>query len=407
MNADHHAAIRRTAVVALAAGLVVAAAAAPAAPARTPGPTTRPAASPTTRPAGAPTTRPAGPQCYALLVGGMPGTPIHARRYADWLRRMHAYLTGPAKVWPGNVVVLSGDPKLKDDPIVNAAATAEALEKALADLAKRVRPEDQFVLFIVGHGGMRMTVPTFVLPGPDLAADRAAALLENIPSRNEVILHFGNLGGKWVEHLAAANRVIVTGTEPRESAEPVYAEFFLRGLESERADGEGDPKAGKKDGVITLLEAYNWAAYQTALWIARIRAVELKQISETLMIVVEEKGWNVEGRESVEIFKKLCVAEPGTPGSRVLGAGSKPDIDDPIVPLRASEKYDDSLSNRRMITEHAALEDCGEKIPVSALSSTVAKDKDYQPLAGDKDGEPGHRARRVVLGRAELIGDER
>ncbi len=359
-----------------------------------------PAAGQATAPATAPATRPAGPACYALLVGGMPGTPIHARRYADWLKRFRAYLTGPAGVPAANVVVLSGDETFAKDPIVKGAATAEAVLAELKRLAATVQPQDQFILLTVGHASKRLTVPTLVLPGPDLSAQDLRRALDALPTKQQVLLLFSADSGKWVEELASEQRVIVAAAMPEEGAEPVYAEFFLRGLESKRCDGEGAPAAGRKDGTLTLLEAYNWSTYQTALWIARIRAVELKAVSSKLMIVVEEKGWNVDGRESVEIFKKLCVAAPGTPGSRILGAGSRGDIDDPVVPLRATEQYDSSLSQRRMITEHACLEDCGQKTPVTALA---AEQKDYEPLAGTKDDEPGRLARRVVLGRGGLL----
>ena len=61
-----------------------------------------PAATPTTAassPSLAPTARSGAPgACHALLIGGMPGTPIHARQYRDWLKRFHTYLTQKAGV---------------------------------------------------------------------------------------------------------------------------------------------------------------------------------------------------------------------------------------------------------------------------------------------------------------------
>ena len=56
-----------------------------------------------------------------------------------------------------------------------------------------------------------------------------------------------------------------------------------------------------------------------------------------------------------------------------------------------------------MIAEHAGLEDCGAEEPVSALGD---EHKDFVPLAGTGEAEPGCLARRVVLGRAELLPAE-
>src|SRR3989339_761202 len=93
----------------------------------------------------------AGGACYALLLGGLPGTEIHARNYRAWLTEFHACLTKTAGLPEGNVVVLSGD-KAFGAPLVKEQATAEAVQKALAGFAGRVKPADQFVLFLVGHG---------------------------------------------------------------------------------------------------------------------------------------------------------------------------------------------------------------------------------------------------------------
>ena len=56
------------------------------------------------------------------------------------------------------------------------------------------------------------------------------------------------------------------------------------------------------------------------------------------------------------------------------------------------------VKNADIIGEHAVLEDCGEDSGVAALRATG-----YEPVAGAKPGEPGHLARRVVLGRPALL----
>ena len=322
--------------------------------------------------------------CYALLVGGMPGTDMHARRYRDWLARFHAYLTKTAGVPAGNVVLLSGDEGFKD-AIVNGKATAESVRKAIADMGRKVKPADQFILFIAAHGGATDKSPTIVLPGDDLAAEDLAKDLESLAAGNQVILNFANLSGDGVQHLRRKNRVNAAATSPQETADPVYAEFFLRGLESGRADGEGAPAAGAKDGTVTILEAYNWGACQTAYWILRQKA--------------EGEVWKLDGKESVEIFKKLYVGAARQTGTRKLSAesdGTNPDKIPSTLPTGGPP--DMSLSGRRLVLEHAMLEDCGEERGVSAL-----REKGYEPVEGVKEGEPGCLARRTVIGKAELL----
>jgi len=324
------------------------------------------------------------PACHALLVGGLPGPAVYSRRYADWLTRFHALLTKKAKVPEANVVVLSGDPAFKA-PFVRGKATAEAIRKAIADLAARTQPHDQFLLLLIGHGALADTMPSLILPGDDITAQDLAAALEPIRARNQVVLNFTASSGDAVQHLSASDRVVVAATSPTEVTEPVFAEFFLRGIETERADGEGTPTAGVLDKTITLLEACNWAANQTAMWIVRQKTTE--------------EGWRVDGRETAEAFKKLYVGKPGEPATRKLSPASGVDKPDEPVRLRPEGgTIDGYWRGRRIVAEHATLEDCGEDKGATPLGS-----EGYRPLAGTRPGEPGWLARRVVLGRPALL----
>jgi len=284
-----------------------------------------------------------------------------------------------------NVVVLSGEKGFKD-PCVSGFATVDMVKKSLADVAAKAKPEDQFILFLVGHGVATEKIPTMSIPGPDVNVQELADGLSAIPARNQVVLNFTSVSGTMLKTLARAGRVNLAANLPVEGNETVAAEFFLRGLESMRADGEGAPAAGAKDGRITLLEAYNWATYQTALWMSRQKS----------------KGgeWTVVGKESVEIFEKLCVTPPGTPGTQKLAADSdrtKPDEIVAISPPNGLLTKD--WTNRRAISEHALLDDLGEPEGVAAVDSKTG----YKPVVGARSGEQGYVAKRTVLGQADLL----
>ena len=322
--------------------------------------------------------------CRALLVGGMPGAPIYERRYRDWLKRFHALLTGPAKVPAQNAVVLSGDAGFSD-PIVSGKATADRIKGALGDLARKLEPQDQFILVLIGHGAAVGNLPSFIIPGQDLSAQELADALEPIRARNQVVLNLTASSGDALACFATEGRVNIAATSPTEVTEPVLAEFFLRGIESQRADGEGTPTAGNLDGTIALLEAFNWATRQTAMWIARQKA--------------SRSGWQLDGKESVEIFNKLYVGKEGEPATRTLSPASRADAPDEPIGLRPTGGTIDAFwFGRRIVAEHALLEDCGREKGVSALRTGG-----YQPISGLKEGEPGHLARRVVLGRPSLM----
>ncbi len=186
---------------------------------------------------------------------------------------------------------------------------------------------------------------------------------------------------------------MITATGAEEVTEPAFAEFFLRGMESGRADGEG----GAKDGTVTLLEAYNWAAHETALWISR---------------QVEKEGeWKVDGKESVEIFHKLYDGPEGpvTPGgmradgSRQLSAESDASKADEavtlVVPADLKPNTAEYWKGRRVVNEHAQLEDLGKSEGISALRGETG----YEAIGGKLD-EEGALASRIVLGKAAKLG---
>jgi hypothetical protein len=325
-----------------------------------------------------PAAAPAAPgTCHALVVVGLPGTPVHARRIADWAGRFHGWFTGKAGVAAANVTLVGAAP---------AAATAEAVLAELRRLAAVVRPEDQFVLVLLGHGSVTDGSPKFLLTGPDLPVADLASALEALRSRNQVLLLLGSATGDAVAAVAREGRVVIAATSPAETAEPVFAEFFLRGLESGDADGAGAPGAGAVDGTITLLEAFHRAALETPRWIRRVRKDGNRD------------QWLVSGRAAVALFQALCEAPAGTAGGRQLSPQSRTDIPDPDLPLATPAKELAAFAGVRVVGEHAVLEDAGTPIGTAVLQGA-----DFRPLTGAAAGEPGARARRVVLGRAELL----
>ena len=306
------------------------------------------------------------PTCHALLIGGMPAAPVYARRYRDWLARFHAHLSKTTS----QIVVLTGDPDFQS-PIVSGKATAAAIRDALATFAGAVREDDQFVLVLIGHGAAADAIPTVIQPRPDHHAQPLADAHDAIQARHQVVLNFTASSGDSLRFLAADGRVNVAATSPTEVTEPVLPEFFLRALE-----------AGKP---VTVLDALNLASHQAAMWITRLKSTP--------------GGWRVDGKESVAIFKKLALGPDGEPAARKLSPRSNANVPDQPVELRPRDGNIDAWwRGRRIVAEHAMLEDCGEE-----RGETPLRGKGYEPINGARPGQPGHLARRVVLGSPALL----
>ncbi len=324
-------------------------------------------------------------EARALLVSGLPGSDLFAERQQDWLGRFQSYLK---KQGVKDITVLNGAKK---------ESTLKALDQQLQKLAERIKADDQFILIVLGHGSLVDTKSKLILPGPDLTPELLAARLSAITAANQVVLNLSGAGGDFLMQTAAVGRVNITANAPSETSDPIYAEFFLRALESGRADGSG----GKKDGKITLLEAYSWAAYQTAQFVARQKGkIQMDGSFE----------WEVVGKDTVKTFKKLYDGKAGRTGARILAASSQPGVDDPIVkfgtpPPGATKKADfnkDYWNWRRVPMEHALLEDTGEETGVYGIHPTE-DGKGFVAMTAETPEDPGFLAGRVILGKTELL----
>ena len=366
-----------------------------------------------------PTNTPPAAQCRAILLSSVPGGGVYARRSDDWTARFYALLTDKMKAPAANIVVLSGNADCKLPFVRKGAATAPRVRDAFAEVARAARPQDQFILVLMGHGTAIQDPPAFALDGPDMDAAEFARLLDGVPAAQQIVLNFASGSGRFLKYLAKEGRVNLSATELREGNESVLAEFFLHGIETSRADGFAAPAAGKADGTVTLLEAYHWSVWELVQWMGRQRA-PYKMVDDP-PVAVPRGDWIVTGKEAVPLFKKLYAGANGEPGAAILAPESDAAAADAEVEIKppSGRLTAATWDQRRILPEHAVLEDCGAALGVSALTPWVPKpaedtgtivqtpgaeaakadDNGFAPIAGRKPGEPGYLSRRTVLGR--------
>jgi hypothetical protein len=324
--------------------------------------------------------------CQALLIGGEPGSAVYQRRYQDWLTRFHALLT-KAGVAAADIRLLSADPTFRA-PIVSGPATAADILAAVDAIAAKAGRDDQFVLVLMGHSSNVDGVgPRLLLPGADLDVVPLAKALAALRCREQVVVNLSGIAGACIADLASAERVNIAATSPGELPEPAFGEFLLRGFESARADGDG---GGTKDGTVDCLEAFTWASRETVHWIARLRYNS------------EAGNWRIDGRDSVAVFEHLFAGISGVPGSRILDPASDRSIADVVPQIQPPDGIIDAAwSGRRMIDEHAMLEDCGVTEGVAGLSASG-----FTAFPADQVLQPGWLARRTILGRPRPVAKQ-
>lgn len=204
----------------------------------------------------APPLRGVAHRTLALLVGigDYGGRISNLDNTADDARNLERVLVERVGVAPADAVLL-----------VDGAATVERFRESLTDLADRMTPADQIVVFYSGHGG-RLRRDSFQAADPDavdetlslydadLTDDELASLLDAVPGRVLLILDSCYSGGFAKDVISAPGRMGLFSSEEdvtSQVAEKFRAGGFLAAFLVEALEGEW---ADDGDGLLTALE---------------------------------------------------------------------------------------------------------------------------------------------------------
>jgi hypothetical protein len=187
--------------------------------------------------------RPASADTYFLTVAGLGGEPDYEQQFRDLAADLDRTLMGP----DDHVYTLSG----KDASRAQVVRTMETI----AGLAK---PDDDFVLIMIGHGSFDGTEYKFNLVGPDISAGSLAALCNRIASKRQLIINTTSASGGSVSVLARRGRAVIAATKSgTEKNATVFARYFVDALKDPTADLD-------KNDTISALEAFQYATGKTA-----------------------------------------------------------------------------------------------------------------------------------------------
>jgi hypothetical protein len=301
---------------------------------------------------------------HTLIIVGEPGSPMYQRHYQA---RAQGFV-GAANLAelrvgggsPDTKTVVSGEP-------AGSGATAKQILAAVANLAAKAQPQDRLILVVLGHGSAGDGGVTLVTPGPDLQIKDLAAAVNAIQCQSQVILNFSASAGDALPLLAAPGRINIAGSSAGQVNDNDFAEFFLQEWTYHSA--------------TSVLELYNNAVLMWARW-----TVRQKMVGEE-----GKTGWNVEGKESAAIFKKLYDGADVPADRKFVDSPASAKADNPDPPLLPEPKPE--WTNRRVITENPSMDDAGSKTPVSALT-----DKGFAAVTPSVDQPIGKVAAKTVLG---------
>lgn len=254
---------------------------------------------------------PAFSATYILTVAGLGGEP-------DYEQRFTMLASDTDKLMRGN-----GQTDRMVETLKGADATKAKVEASLNRIASQAKPQDAFVLMMIGHGTFDGTDYKFNLPGPDISGTELAALLNKIPAGRQLVVDMTSCSGGAASVLKKENRVIITATKSgTEKNATVFARFWVEALRDPAADVD-------KNQTITALEAFQYAEKKTAQF-----------YSEQKRLATEHP--QIDDQQRAQSFVLLrfgsAAAEVADPAKRELVA-KKEDIENKIDAL----KYQKSL----------------------------------------------------------------
>jgi hypothetical protein len=188
---------------------------------------------------------PARAGTYYVVVAGLGGEPDYEQRFtaaANDLDRLFKS-EGPS----AHVFTLTA-----------AQSTAVQLRSTLGAVAHEAKPEDDFVLILIGHGTYDGVEYKFNLVGPDLTAAELALLCDHISSRRQLIVDTTSSSGGAVAALERPGRAIISATKSgTEKNATVFARYWVEALQDPAADAD-------KSESISAMEAFTYATKKTA-----------------------------------------------------------------------------------------------------------------------------------------------
>jgi len=188
---------------------------------------------------------PARAGIYYVTVAGLGGEPDYEQRFAAMAGDLDKLLKESGG--EAHVFTLSG-----------AQATRGQVTETLAGIAKEARPEDDFVLILVGHGSFDGVEYKFNLVGPDISGAELASLCDRIASRRQLIVNTTSASGGSIGALEKPGRAVIAATKTgTEKNATVFARYWIEALHDPTADLD-------KNDSISALETFEYADRKTA-----------------------------------------------------------------------------------------------------------------------------------------------
>lgn len=195
-------------------------------------------------------------QTHVVIVSGLGGE----ARYSERFRTLGASLARALRerfAVPAANIAWFGEDSTSRDPNYRGLATRAAIDAQFTAIRSRARPGDHVALVLIGHGAGTDSDSRISIPGPDLTVLDVQRIAGQLAQQRVAIVNLTSASGDFLPALAAPGRVVITATKSGyERNESRFGEQFVAAFTHDVADTD-------KDGRVSLLEAFRYAARET------------------------------------------------------------------------------------------------------------------------------------------------
>ena len=190
---------------------------------------------------------PAQGAVYYLTVAGLGGEPEYDQRF-----------TGLAKDLDKVFKSSGGDAHVYT--LTGKEASRARLTETLGLISSQAKPEDDFVLILIGHGSFDGIEYKFNLVGPDISAEDLAGLCDRVPAKRQLVVNTTSASGGSVPALQRPGRAVIAATKAgTEKNATIFCRYWVEALHDPDADVD-------KNEAISALEAFQYAERKTAAY---------------------------------------------------------------------------------------------------------------------------------------------
>ena len=266
---------------------------------------------------------------YALIIGGVGGEKSFYDEFWNATTRMRELLIEEYGYAPERITFLFEDGGEGSD-LIDGKSTKVGIEAAFADLQARMQSGDRFLLFMVGHatktgGGLK-----FNSPGRDIRDVECAALIEQIPAEQIVLIFGFPYSARLVSQVSKEGRTIITACSAREGyMRSGFGNIFIDAFSDGAADADDN-------GAISLLEAFLYTQKRVKMWYENDGSVQSEHPH------LDDNGDGIASRKELPNASDGTLAQNTYLGKRrsalVDSVAAEPDLD------RSSDEFTEAFT---------------------------------------------------------------